>query len=340
MFIVGSPPAEATRARRRRSARRLAALAVLALVQLALGVPARLAGEVPAEQSTPTFSDEVQVAWILVPVIVKGPSGYLNGLEREDFDLKVDGRSIRFPDFEPRGEAPWSLVFLQDLSGSMGVGGRLEASHEAIDYFLDAARPGDEFSLATFAGEDTNIDVPFTEDLEALRESVASWEGYGKTALHDAVALLPRISGDSRNVKRAVVLITDGVDNASTVTAAAAREIVRQAQLPVYVFGLESGDPFAAPTSADGVYSYADMLNLLAHMTGGRYFAIASPDDMKEACASVAEDLRYQYVLGFETQGTGKNAFRTIQVQVRAKKARQVLSRKGYQGLPPASGSK
>ncbi len=78
------------------------------------------------------------------------------------------------------------------------------------------------------------------------------------------------------------------------------------------------------------------MLNLLAHLTGGRYFAIASPDDMKEACASVADDLRYQYVLGFETQATGKNAFRAIQVEVRNKKAKQVLSRKGYQGLPPA----
>ena len=272
-----------------------------------------------------------------MPVIVKGAEGYLNGLEKEDFALKVDGRPVHFPDFEPRGEAPWSLVFLQDLSGSMGIGGRLEASHEAVDYFLDAARPGDEFALATFAGVDTNIDVPFTEDLTALRESIASWEGYGKTALHDAVALLPRISSDSRNVKRAAVLVTDGVDNASTISAAQAREIVRQAQLPVYVFGLESGDPYAAPTSADGVFSYADMLNLLAHMTGGRYFAIASPDDMKEACASVAEDLRYQYVLGFETQGTGKNAFRTIQVEVRKKKAKQVLSRKGYQGLPPAA---
>ena len=301
------------------------------------GASQRLSGETPAEQSTPTFSDEVQVSWILVPVIVKGAEGYLNGLEKEDFALKVDGRPVHFPDFEPRGEAPWSLVFLQDLSGSMGIGGRLEASHEAVDYFLDAARPGDEFALATFAGEDTNIDVPFTEDLTALRESIASWEGYGKTALHDAVALLPLISGDSRNVKRAAVLVTDGVDNASTISAAQAREIVRQAQLPVYVFGLESGDPYAAPTSADGVFSYADMLNLLAHMTGGRYFEIASPDDMKEACASVAEDLRYQYVLGFETQGTGKNAFRTIQVEVRKKKAKQVLSRKGYQGLPPAA---
>jgi len=304
---------------------------------LVAGSQARLAGETPAEQSTPTFSDELQVSWILVPVIVKGPSGYLNGLNREEFDLKVDGHSVRFPDFEPRGEAPWSLVFLQDLSGSMGVGGRLEASHEAIDYFLDAARPGDEFALATFAGEDTNIDVPFTEDLEALRESVASWEGYGKTALHDAVALLPRISGDSRNVKRATVLITDGVDNASTISAAQARDIVRQAQLPVYVFGLESGNPYAVEKPGEEIYRYADMLNLLARLTGGRYFAIASPDDMKEACASVADDLRYQYVLGFETQATGKNAFRAIQVEVRNKKAKQVLSRKGYQGLPPAS---
>jgi Ca-activated chloride channel family protein len=322
---------------RRRIGRALVRAAVLAhLVIFVAGAP-RLAGQVAAEPSTPTFTDEVSVAWILVPVIVKGPHGYVNGLKKEDFDLKVDGRSIRFPDFEPRGEAPWSLVFLQDLSGSMGIGGRLEASQQAVDYFLDAARPGDEYALATFAGEDTNIDVPFTEELPALRESVASWEGYGKTALHDAVALLPRISGDSRNVKRATVLITDGVDNASTLTAAAARELVRRAQLPVYVFGLESGDPYAVQPAGENVYRYADMLNLLAHMTGGKYFSIQSPEDMKEACASVAEELRYQYVLGFETAGTGRSAFRTIQVEVNSRKAQQVLSRKGYQGLSPAA---
>ncbi|MEO8275365.1 MAG: VWA domain-containing protein [Thermoanaerobaculia bacterium] len=297
-----------------------------------------LAAPSTAEKSTPvpTFTDEVSVAWILVPVIVKGSNGYLNGLGKEDFDLKVDGKSVRFPDFEPHGEAPWSVVFLQDLSGSMAIGGRLEASQQAVDYFLDAAKPGDEFALATFAGEDTNIDVPFTEELPPLRESVASWEGYGKTALNDAVALLPRISGDSRNVKRAAVLITDGVDNASSITATEAREIVRRAQLPVYVFGLESGDPYAINKDGSDIYRYADMLNLLAHMTGGKYFSISSPEEMKEACATVAEELRYQYVLGFETQGTGRSAFRPIRVEVRKGRAKQVLSRMGYQGLPPA----
>ena len=58
---------------------------------------------------------------------------------------------------------------------------------------------------------------------------------------------------------------------------------------------------------------------------------------MSKASATVAEDLRYQYVLGFETQGTGKNAFRAIQVEVRNRKVKQVLSRKGYQGTLPAA---
>lgn len=287
------------------------------------------------ETGTPSFSDEVSVAWILVPVIVKGERGYVNGLDRDDFALDVDGRRVAFPDFEPRGEAPWSLVFLQDLSGSMAVGGRIEASRQAVYYFLDAAKPGDEFSLATFAMSSTEVEVPFTENILAIQESVAFWDPYGKTALHDAVALLPQISGDSRNVKRAAILITDGVDNASTMTAAQAREVVQQAELPVYVFGLSSGDPYSKSQESEQIYRYADVLNLLASMTGGRYYSVSGPEDLKEACAEIAEDLRYQYVLGFETAAVGKPAYHRIAVSVKGRKVKQVLARKGYQGLAP-----
>ncbi|MGE0640409.1 MAG: VWA domain-containing protein [Thermoanaerobaculia bacterium] len=286
------------------------------------------------DPDTPSFSDEVSVAWILVPVIVKGERGYVNGLNRSDFTLDVDGRRTAFPDFEPRGEAPWSIVFLQDLSGSMAVGGRIEASRQAVYYFLDAAKPGDEFALATFAMDSTEVEVPFTENTLAVQESVAFWDPYGKTALHDAVSLLPQISGDSRNVKRAAIVITDGVDNASTLSAAEAREIVRKAELPVYVFGLSSGDPYAKGKE-DDVYRYADVLNLLASMTGGRYYSISGPEDLKEACAEIADDLRYQYVLGFETAATGKPGYHRIVVSVQNRKVRQVLARKGYQGLAP-----
>jgi VWFA-related protein len=290
-----------------------------------------------AESSTPSFSEEVSVAWILVPVIVRDVRGnYLNGLDRADFSLKIDGREASFPDFEPRGAAPWSVVFLQDLSGSMGVGGRLEASRQAVYYFLDNAKPGDEFSLASFAMDSTVIEVPFTEEILTVQESVATWEPYGKTGLHDAVALLPQISGDSRNVKRAAILITDGVDNASTITADKAREIVQRSELPVYVLGLASGDPYDTSAAAEA-YRYADVLNLLAHQTGGRYYSIAGPDDLKEACAEIAEDLRYQYVLGFETAATGTPSYRKIAVTVKGRKVKQVTHRKGYKGLPPAA---
>jgi VWFA-related protein len=282
-----------------------------------------------------SFEEEVAVSWILVPVIVKSRKGYVEGLKRQDFQLRVDGKPATFQDFEQRGEAPWSLVFLQDLSGSMGVGGRLEASREAVLWFLEKAKAGDEFALATFSSGSTQVDVPFTEDLDPLVESVLSWEGYGKTALHDAVSWLPDISAPSRNVKRAAVLITDGADNASHLSAAEARELVERAELPVYVLGLESGDPYEVDKKKGEVYEYADVLNLLAYQTGGRYFPIEGPEDLKEACATIAEEMRFQYVLGLETRPEGKPDWHSVQVLVR-REGVQVVSRKGYRGTPPA----
>lgn len=323
---------------------RAAGAAILAALSLAAAAPSPAAADdapparaEAAPQPPPaTFDDEVSVAWILVPVVVRSKKGFVLDLERKDFHLRVDGRPVAFQDFEKRGEAPWSLVFLQDLSGSMGVGGRLDASREAVRYFLDRARPGDEFALASFAGPTTTVDVPFTEELRPVREAVDAWEAYGRTALHDAVARLPEISGDSRNVKRAAILITDGADNASAIGANEARDIVRRAELPVYVLGLESGDPYALDPKGGKLYRYADVLNLLASLTGGRYFPISGPDDLKEACATIADEMRYQYVLGFDTAATGGAAYRTIGVSVDSRKDLKIQARRGYRGTPPA----
>jgi VWFA-related protein len=322
--------------RARATAGRAAAITLLATV--ASGQtgpsPAEANSQTPAEPQA-AFSDEVSVAWILVPVTVKSRLGWVRSLDREDFRLKVDGRTVRFPDFEPRAEIPWSLVFLQDLSGSMANGGRIEASRRAVQQFLLGARPGDEFAVASFAGTSTLVEVPFTRDLVPVRDAIGRWKPYGKTALHDAVAAVPQISVESRNIKRAAILITDGVDNASRISPAQARGIVRRADLPVYVLGLESGDPYAVSAAGRKIYRYADVLNLLAAKTGGRYFAIDDPDDLEEACAEIAEELRYQYVLGFETSGRGDVRFRRIEVEVR-KRALEVVTRQGYRGKPPA----
>jgi VWFA-related protein len=273
---------------------------------------------------------------VLVPVIVRSQSGgYANRLEKKDFRLLVDGTPAPIESFEKRAEAPASILFLQDLSGSMGTGGKLEESRRAVRYFLDRSLPGDEFAIATFAGGSFSLSVPFTAQLDSLRHVVEGFRAYGTTALNDAVAWMPDVSTAGKNPKRFAILITDGVDNASAISPAEAREIVRRAELPVYVLGLEAGSPFALGTDGKKIYRYADVLNLLAHETGGRYYPLSAPGDLGKALAAIVEDLRHEYVLGFATGG-GQSRYRDLKVEV-AGRNRSVLFRRGYKGPPPNS---
>jgi Ca-activated chloride channel family protein len=297
----------------------------------------------PEPPSTPAaeFEASVSVGYVLVPVVVRAQSGYENHLDAEDFRLLVDGRPAAIETFERRADAPASVVLLQDLSGSMANAGKLETSRKVVQYLLDHSQAGDEFAIATFAGDRTDVEVPFTADKEALGEAIAEWKPWGTTALHDAVAWVPDISVDSQNPKRYAVLITDGVDNASTIPPEKARDIVRTAQLPTYVIGLGSGNPYELRDDGKKIYRYADVLNLLALSTGGRYFSIQKPDDLDAALEIIREDVRHQYVIGFST-GDGASRFRTIRVDLKGNenRSRTVVFRKGYKGAPPAAPSR
>lgn len=283
----------------------------------------------------PSFGETVSVGWVLVPVVVRHGSRYVEGLDREDFRLLVEDREVPIAGFERREDAPLSLLFVQDLSGSMAVADKLDHSREAVRFFLEGARPDDEYALASFADARVRVEVPLTSDLAALREAIAVWEAYGRTALHDAVSWIPRISvGGSGHLRRAVVVITDGVDNASRMGPAEARDRVRRAEIPVHVLGLGTGSPYSLSRSGGKVYRYADVLNLLAHMTGGRYYPVSGPYELKEACVAIVQELRHQYVLGFATRPDGPVGFHRIAVEVKGRE-RRVSFRRGYEGTAP-----
>ena len=299
---------------------------------LAVVLAAPLAAQ--TEPAPPAFEEEVSVGYVLVPLVVRSGAGYADRLDQDDFRLLVDGKPVKIDSFERRSDAPASIVFLQDVSGSM-EGTSLDASRQVTRFFLDNSMKGDEFAIATFASGQGQVDVPFTSDLTVLREAVGSWKGYGTTALHDAVAWVPSISNEGHNPKRFALLVTDGVDNASRITPEQARAIVRQAQLPVYVIGLGSGNPYELSDKGEKIYRYADVLSLLAATTGGRYYAIANMGDLQKALTAILSDLRHQYVLGFPT-GEGKPSQRDVKVEVKSGD-RTVLFRRGYKGPPPAS---
>jgi hypothetical protein len=137
-------------------------------------------------------------------------------------------------------------------------------------------------------------------------------------------------------VKRAAILVTDGIDNASELSPAEARDLVERAQLPVYVFALPGRELVdEAPT-----FRYADLLQDLAAATGGQYYALESPAEARRTCASILGELRHRYVLGFSVTGTGPSAYHSLAVEVRDRPRRSSLvHRRGYRGtLPNAAG--
>ncbi len=292
-----------------------------------------------AEQDRPvgSFAEQVSVSWVLVPVVVRNGHGYVHDLGRDDFRLTVDGHRVAFEDFESGDRAPLSLVFLQDLSGSMANGGKLAASRAALAFLVAHAHLRDEFALASFAGERLRVEVPFTRDEAVLSEAMGLWSAYGTTALHDAVAWIPQIALEGRHPKRAVVLVTDGVDNASDIPPDRARQIVRDARLPVYVLGLGRDALPPEEVAAAGTMpgdTYGQLLERLARATGGRYYPVRRVDDVEPAAEHLLEELRHQYVLGFPAAAVPV-AERQLKVTVKVPGRVDVYHRRGYLGGPP-----
>lgn len=309
-----------------------AAVAVLLL----LVAPA--AAQQPAPEAEPAadepigeFSERMAVSWVLVPVLVYDQQDYVNDLPASAFRLFVDDEPVEIAGFESGASAPVSLVFLQDLSGSMANGDKLESSRRALAWLLSRARPDDEFALASFAGERLRVEVPFTREEQVLAEAMGLWEAYGTTAIHDAVAWIPEIAVEGRHPKRAAVLLTDGVDNASDLSPEAARRVVVDARLPVYVLGLGRRRRAGADPADD---SYGRLLQELARTTGGRYFAVRPGDAVSRAAADMLEELRKQYVLAFPI-AAGSAGSRRLRVEVEAPGRLTVYHRKGYRGGPP-----
>jgi VWFA-related protein len=300
------------------------------LTILALISPPLASAQEPSVESGAAFREEVSVGWVLVPFSVRNRRGFVADLEPREVRLLADGQPVVSDSFERGSESTFELVLLQDLSGSMALGGKLEASRRALDCFLDRLRPADRYALASFAGRRLSVEVPFTTDLTAGREAAAAWRPYGVTALHDAVARLPEIRATGQ-AAGAAVLITDGAENASRMDPDEARAIVRRARLPVYVLSLDRPRQPSRSTGED----YVAILRRLATATGGRYLPVEAAPDLGAACRSVVEELRSRYVLGFPTAG-GESRWRQLTVEVK-RRGVEVRSRAGYHGPPPAS---
>jgi Ca-activated chloride channel family protein len=151
----------------------------------------------------------------------------VRGLDRQDFRLFEDQAPQDIAVFSAEGAEPLSVAFLLDVSGSMREMEKLRHAKEAIGFLVERLRPEDRFALIRFADRQVDWVTEFTQDSELLLRGLESQKAHGRTALVDALAAAPHLVQDRVASRKAIILITDGVDNFSRTSLDDAVELAR-----------------------------------------------------------------------------------------------------------------
>ncbi|HEY3125199.1 MAG TPA: VWA domain-containing protein, partial [Thermoanaerobaculia bacterium] len=200
-----------------------------ALAALLLSVTAAASARQETQQKLPAYTESAGSEYVLVPVVVLDKKGrFVEGLEKKNFQLRVQGVRVDLDTFEKDDNAPASFAFLIDTSGSMRLASKLEYAKAAVRRIVSQRKSGDDFALFAFAEEEVRLVADFSRDPARLLAALDGLEAGGKTALFDAVAATPSRMLAGKNGKRAIILFTDGVDNASKLTPAEMAGILQQ----------------------------------------------------------------------------------------------------------------
>ncbi len=283
------------------------------------------------------FADTVSVGYVMVPFTVLGSKGGpITDLRQREVQLFVDGIPVPSDMFERSMNAPVSFTILLDGSGSMGLAGKMPAARAAVATLIAHRKPGDDFALYVFDDHEAAEVVPFTEDAAKIMRAMDDVTPFGKTAFFDALATMPERSELGKNPTRAIILLSDGIDNASHLTRAELPGLLEGVSVPIYALGLREPaekQPMD-PKHPNEELSDLDLLDEIANQTGGRLFLGNRPEQLSEAVDALENNLRAQYLIGFSPTGKGAVKYRRISLKL-AGRVHSVRVRAGYLGTEP-----
>jgi Ca-activated chloride channel homolog len=313
-------------------------LAVIVVASLALaGSPSAQTDGARSQQSQATFKSGVDLVTLSVAVRT-GNGRVVRDLQKSDFTVLDTGRPRKILDFYA-GDSPISLAILLDISGSMAVGGNMDRAREAVTVATMSLRgKSDEASLYTFDSELRQV-VEFTKDLDLIHRVNLKGMPWGKTSLYDAIANTATAVSDRSNRHRALLVITDGVDTGSRLTAAEVSAVASSIDVPVYLLTVVT--PIDHPgtefeVTSDGRATQTATLDDLARWTGGDMRIASTPAHISAAVQDLFTELRHQYLISFEPGD--RPGWHPLEIRTR-KKGLVVHARGGYMSGPSRSGS-
>lgn len=288
-------------------------------------VAAAGAGQTDRSAQTPVFTGRTELT-VLNIVVTNRSGGYVAGLPREAFTVSENGQGQVIELFSSE-DAPATIGLLIDGSASMHAMRDLVSA--AAGTFAATSNPEDEIFALTFA-DDVRAALPdgqaFTSDPALLAVSLrAALRARGRTALYDAVGDGLAYLDRGHHLRRVLVVVSDGADNASTATFEQVADAAAASNTVIY------GIAIVDSTSGEGK---ADRLKALAEVTGGTVQVPGSASAVQRALRHTARDIRSSYVVGYAPPQKGP-AVRRVTVTVRAPNGERLRARTRREYMHP-----
>jgi VWFA-related protein len=258
-------------------------------------------------------------------------------LEQKDFAVTEDGKRQDISFFATT-DIPFDLVLLLDLSGS--TADKRDLIRKSTRRFIEAARPTDRIAIVTFA-DDFSIVSPLTVDRARLVSSASQISGGGGSRVWDALEFtLDHIFESATSPRRrAIVFMTDGVDNAlgignagSTITFADLLESVRKHDALIVPIYLDTeGRDYLGDLGRRMYENARNTLGVLAFESGGLYYSARKLEDLNGVYEQVIEDLSKVYSLGYRSTNEKRDgSWRTVNIDTPGHPELKTRARPGY----------
>jgi Ca-activated chloride channel homolog len=283
------------------------------------------------------MSETVSVGYVMIPFTALDPKGRpITDLRASEVTVRVDDQMVRTDMFEKSANAPVSFTILLDGSGSMALAGKMDAAYAAVGALLAHRKPGDDFALYVFDDSVARELVPFTSKPKEITDALGKIKPFGKTAFFDAVATMPERSELGENPSRAIILLSDGIDNASEITRSQLARKLEGVSVPIYPLGIRDPREMVGDAKRQNreELSEVGILDEVARLTGGKMYLGTTPNEIASAVGAIQKDLRAQYLIGFTPTGKGAVKYRRISLKL-AGRVQAVRVRAGYLGTEP-----
>ena len=275
--------------------------------------------------NAPEYLERVDVNLVELYTAVTDRNGRLEpDLTVDDFEVYEDGRRQEIVKFELVRNLPLTVGITIDTSGSM-VQSISEAKRAAIDFLDNVIERGDKTFAVGFSNR-AGLLMPPTDDVEAVEEILEDLRAVGWTALHDAIVTSLYYFRGVRG-QRALILLSDGDDTASSIGFREALEYARRSGVAIYSIGLDVG-------RLD--LGVRNKLRSLAEETGGQVFFISKAEELRDVYDQIEAELRSRYLLAYnsdaevrEDRGEGTDGFREVEVKVK-KRGLEARTIRGY----------